>query len=113
MNTSNIKNISVALLITLGAIFSINANAAETSSIENSLSEMLIAQGQQVMVELSEQLQQSVSEEINSFSVDFTFDESMTESLAWISDEQTTKVTGEIKQSKQTEINTTTENKLL
>jgi hypothetical protein len=31
MNTLNRKNISVALLITLGAIFSVNANAVEPS----------------------------------------------------------------------------------
>lgn len=102
MNTLNLKNISVALLITTGAIFSVNVNAAETSSIENSLSEMVLAQGQQVMVDLTAQLQESITEEINSFSIDFSFDESITESLAWLSDEPTKKI----------EV-TTTENKLL
>ena len=92
MNTLNRKNISVALLITLGAIFSVNTNAAETSSIENSLSEMIIAQGQQVMVDLTAELQQSITQEIHSFTIDFSFNESIAESLAWLSDEQTTSI---------------------
>ena len=92
MNTLNRKNISVALLITLGAIFSVNTNAAETSSIENSLSEMIIAQGQQVMVDLTAELQQSITQEINSFTIDFSFNESIAESLAWLSDEQSTSI---------------------
>lgn len=92
MNTLNRKNISVALLITLGAIFSVNANAAVTSSLENSLSEMIIAQGQQVMVDLTAELQQSITQEINSFSIDFSFNESITDSLAWLSDEKTTSI---------------------
>ena len=99
MNTLNRKNISVALLITMGAIFSVNANAAE-SSIENSLSEMVIAQGQQVMSDLTVQLQQSITEELSSFSINFPFDEPITESLAWLADEQIT-VTEESEQSKQ------------
>lgn len=92
MNTLNRKNISVALLITLGAIFSVNANAAETSNLENSLSEMIIAQGQQVMVELKAELQQSINQEINSFSIDFSFNESISDSLAWLNDEQAASV---------------------
>ena len=101
MKTLNLKNISVALLITAGSFFSINVNATETSSIENSLSEMVLAQGQQVMVDLTEQLQQSITEEINSFSINFSFDESITESLAWLSDEQTMPMTDQTKQRKQ------------
>ena len=54
------------------------------------------------MVDLTAQLQESITEEINSFSIDFSFDESITESLAWLSDEPTKKI----------EV-TTTENKLL
>ncbi|GAA6172062.1 hypothetical protein NBRC116592_17320 [Colwellia sp. KU-HH00111] len=92
MNTLNRKNISVALLITLGAIFSVNANAAETSNLENSLSEMIVAQGQQVMVDLKAELQQSITQEINSFSIDFSFNESISDSLAWLNDEQATSV---------------------
>lgn len=90
MNTLNRKNISVALLITMGAIFSVNANAAETN-IEDLLSEMIVEQGQQVMNDLTVQLQKSITEEINSFSINFSFDESLTDSLAWLTDEQANK----------------------
>lgn len=103
MNTLNRKNISVALLITMGAIFSVNANAAETN-IEDLLNEMIVEQGQQVMNELTLQLQNSITEEINSFSINFSFDESLTDSLAWLTDEQANK-------NKQIEI--VTANKLL
>ncbi len=110
MSTLNRKNISVALLITLGAIFSVNANAAETS-IENSISEMVIAQGQQVMSDLTVQLKQSITEELNGFSVDYSIDEAFTDSLAWLTDEQqTSAMTDELKQA---ELNTTTKSKLL
>lgn len=87
MKNFNRRAISVALLITLGAMFSVNASAAETNSIENSISEMVIAQGKQVMSDLTVQLQQSIIEEINSFSINFSFDESITESLAWLTEE--------------------------
>ncbi len=100
MNTLNRKNISVALLITLGAIFSVNANAAQTNSIENSLTEMVIAQGQQVVGDLSVQLQQSIEAELSSFTIDFSFDESITESLAWLTDEQAASSTENSKSSK-------------
>lgn len=87
MNTLNYKNISVALLITMGTFFSLNTQAAETTSIESSIGELVIAQGKQMMSELSEQLQQSITAEINSFNIDFSFDESLTHSLAWIKGE--------------------------
>ena len=92
MNTLNRKNISVALLLTISALFSLNTHAAETTNIENSISELVIAQGKQMMGELSEQLQQSIKTEINSFSIDFSFDESIANSLAWINTEQKTPV---------------------
>jgi len=110
MKTLNHKNISIALLITLGAIFSVNANAAETSNIENSLSEMVVAQGQQVMSELTVQLQQSITEELNNFSINFSFDEAVTESLAWLTDEQESTLSSS---AQKIEINTSTQNKLL
>ena len=110
MNTLNRKNISIALLITMGAAFSVNTNAAETSSIEKSLNEVVIAQGQQVMSDLTVQLQQSITEELNSFSINFSFDETVTESLAWLTDEQASAITEEVKQ---VETKATTENKLL
>ena len=100
MNTFNRKNISMTLIISLGAIFSVNANAVPTSSIESSISEMVLAQGQQVMNDLTMQLQQSITAEINSFSINFSFDDTLTQSLAWLSDEQAI-VIDETKQTKQ------------
>ncbi len=99
MNTFNRKNISVALLISLGAIFSLNANAEQSSNIENSLTAMVVAQGQQVVSDLTVQVQQSIEAELNSFSVDFSFDESITESLAWLDEKQTTAAVDKISQN--------------
>jgi len=113
MKNFNRRAITVALLITLGAMFSVNASAAATNSIENSISKMVIAQGQQVMSDLTVQLQQSITEEINSFRIDFSFDESITESLAWISEVAATPTSEETKQAKLSEENSTTEIKLL
>ena len=113
MKHFNRRAISVALLITLGAFFSFNASAAQTSSIENSISEMVVAQGQQVMSDLTVQLQQSIKEEINSFRVDFSFNESITESLAWLSEEEAVPTSEVAKQVKQPEENLETEIKLL
>ncbi len=113
MKHFNRRAISAALLITLGAAYSLNASAAQTTNIENSITEMVMAQGQQVMSDLTVQLQQSISEEINSFSIDFSFDESVTESLAWLTEEPTTPVADDIKESKQPEENATTEIKYL
>jgi hypothetical protein len=100
MNTLNRKNISVAVLLTISALFSLNTQAAETTSIESSISELVIAQGTQMMNELGEQLQQSITEEINSFTIDFSFDESLTNSLAWMTDEEKTLTSIENKNSK-------------
>ncbi|MCW8833677.1 MAG: hypothetical protein OQK09_14410 [Colwellia sp.] len=111
MKNFNRRAISVALLITLGAAFSVNA--AETTSIENSISEMVVAQGQQVMSDLSTQLQASISEEINSFSIDFSFNESIAESLAWITDEEVASTSEDTNQAKQPEANEATETKSL
>jgi hypothetical protein len=88
MNTLNRKNITVTLLLTISAFFSLNTQAAETTNIENSISELVIAQGTQMMSELGEQLQQSITEEINNFTINFSFNESLTNSIAWINDEE-------------------------
>lgn len=110
MNTLNRKNISVALLLTISAFFSLNTHAVETTSIENSLSELVIVQSKQMMNDLSEQLQQSIKAEITSFKTNFSFDESLTNSLAWITGEDKTQISVESEkskiESKQTIINT-------
>jgi len=100
MNTLNRKNITVTLLLSISTFFSLNTQAAETTSIENSISELVIAQGTQMMSELSEQLQQSITEEIDNFTINFSFNESLTNSLAWISDEEETPASIESDNSK-------------
>jgi hypothetical protein len=105
MKNFNRMAISAALVITLGAMFSVNASAAETKSIESSIGKMVIAQGQQVMSDLTVQLQKSIKEEVNSFSVDFSFDESITESLAWLSEEEATHADVNVKERKHPESN--------
>jgi hypothetical protein len=105
MKNFNRRAISAALLMTLGLAFSVNASAAQTSSIENSLTEMVITQNLQVISDLSAQLQQSIEEELSSFSIDFSFDESVSDSLAWLSGEQATPVVEEAKQSEQAKSN--------
>lgn len=100
MNTLNRTNISVALLLTISAFFSLNTYAAQTTKIESSISELVIAQGKQMMNELSEQLQKSITEEINSFTIDFSFEESLTNSLAWIKGEENTLTGTESENSK-------------
>lgn len=100
MKTLNHKNISVALLITMSALFSFNTHAAETTTIESSISELVMSQGNQVMSELSEQLQQSITAELNSFTIDFSFDESVADTLAWINGEQEAPITNEVENSK-------------
>lgn len=100
MKHFNRTAITAALVITLATAFSVNAKAAESANIENSISEMVLAQGQQVLSDLTVQLQQSIIEEVNSFSINFSFDESVTESIAWLT-ENTSEA--EVKESEQAE----------
>lgn len=86
MKHFNRSAITAALVITLAAAFSVNAKAEESTSIESKISEMVVAQGQQVISDLTLQLQQTITEEINSFSINFSFDEAATESMAWLTE---------------------------
>jgi len=92
MNTVNIKVTAIALLLSLAALVSTNVTAASTISLENSLSELLLAQSEQVMDEVSQQLQTTIAEELNSFSIDFSLDETIDQSLAWLINQQGGKV---------------------
>ncbi|MCI2284835.1 hypothetical protein L3081_17350 [Colwellia sp. MSW7] len=105
MKHFNRSAITVALVITLGAAFSVNAKAADSSLIENSISEMVIAQGQQVIGDFTLQLQQSISEEINRLNANFTFDESIIESLAFFTESRSESETNESEQATQPEAN--------
>lgn len=105
MKHFNRRAITVALVITLGAAFSVNAKAADSSLIENSISDVVIAQGQQVIGELTLQLQQSISEEINRLNANFTFDESIKESLAFFTENISESENKESEQVTQSEAN--------
>ncbi|MBU2924066.1 hypothetical protein Q4530_05515 [Colwellia sp. 1_MG-2023] len=100
MKHFNRRAISVALLITLGAAFSVNASATESASIEKSLSEMVMLQGEKVMSDLTVQLQESIMEEVNRFSASFYFDESIEKSIAWLTEEEITKNEQQVSQLK-------------
>ena len=88
MKLFNRKNMSVALLVSMGALFSVNASAAQTSTIENSVSEFVVEQGQQMMTELSNHLQQSITAEVSEMVVNFSLDESINDSITWLTGEE-------------------------
>ena len=113
MKNFNRRAISAALLITLGFAFSVKASAAETMNIENSISEIVVAQGQKVMSELTVKLQASIQEEVNNFSADFSLEESITESFAWLTEEESVVTTQKVINVIQPEKNVTTNIKLL
>ncbi len=75
MNTLNKKNIGLTVMVTLAALFSVNASAQAATSVEGAVSEYVVAQGQQMVTELNKQLQQSISQEVKAFSMNFSFDE--------------------------------------
>ncbi|TPH16116.1 hypothetical protein [Litorilituus lipolyticus] len=76
MKTLNIKKMALVLVVSLGGLFSMNANAA-SASVENTVSDFVVAQGQQMMKELNKQLQQTIEQEVKAFSLNFTFDETV------------------------------------
>lgn len=104
MKYFNRSAITAALVITVAAAFSVNAKATELPNIQNSISEMVVAQSQQVLSDLTVQLQQSITEEISNFSMSFSFDESVTESIAWLT-EITSKQEGKASEEIQPEAN--------
>ncbi len=75
MNTLNKKNIGLVLMMTLGAVFSVNASALPAGSVEVAASDFIVEQGKQMVTELNKQLQQSIAQEIKAISLNFTFNE--------------------------------------
>lgn len=73
MKTLNTKNISLALIMTLGSLFSINASATSASTVETTVSEFVVTQSQQMIAELNQKLQKTIEQEINDFTIDFSF----------------------------------------
>lgn len=82
-NSNTIKEVSLALILScslIGVTFSNIASAAPVKSIESSVSDFVITQGEKMLAELSKQLQQSIDNEITKFSANF----SLNSDPAWI-----------------------------
>ena len=74
---NTIKEVSLALILTcslIGVTLSSSANAAPVKSIESTVSDFVIAQGEKMIAELNNKLQQSIDNEIRNFSANFSLD---------------------------------------
>ena len=88
---SKIKDVSLAFVL-IGSLLaaltvSTRANAAPATSIENAVSDFVVAQGQKMMTELNTQLQQSINKEIKTFTANFSFNNTDT----WLTADQKVK----------------------
>ncbi|RHW74825.1 hypothetical protein [Colwellia sp. RSH04] len=103
MKTLNIKKMGLVLVVTLGGLFSMNVNAA-SASVENTVSDFVVAQGQQMMKELNKQLQQTIKEEVKALSLNFTFDETVKQESTknQVEDKMTVATVSTVKKVKQT-----------
>ena len=99
------KHITLAVVFSLGAVFSVNAapmavaQINETNiisdsaqNIESTISTFLLAQGKVVVAELSAELEKSISSSINEFSLDLFIDES----LAWLTEDEATSSSAKV-----------------
>lgn len=76
-NTSrNIKDVSLALVLigSLVGVLSVSTSvhAAPASSIEEAVSKLIVVQSKNMMTELNTQIQQSINDEIKTFSTNFS-----------------------------------------
>jgi len=88
--SSKVKDVSLALVFIgslIGATVSTSVNAAPATSVENAVSEFVVTQGKNMIAELNVQLQQSIDNEIKTFSTNF----SLTNASAWLNAEQQVK----------------------
>ncbi len=88
--SSNIKDVSLALVLIgslLGATLSTSVNAAPTTSVENAVSDFVVAQGEKMITELNTQLQKSINNEIKAFSANFSLNNATT----WLAAEKEVK----------------------
>jgi hypothetical protein len=86
--SSKIKDVTLALVF-IGSLIgaSTSVNAAPVPSVEDAVSEFVVAQGKNMIAELNMQLQQSIDNEINAFSTNF----SLNSAAAWLTAEQQVK----------------------
>ncbi len=85
--SSKIKDVSLALILTgslIGVTLSTSVNAAPTTSVENVISNLIVAQGEKMIAELNAQLQQSIDNEIETFTANFSLNNAAT----WLAAEQ-------------------------
>ncbi|PKH85856.1 hypothetical protein [Colwellia sp. Bg11-28] len=88
--SSKIKDVSLALVLIgslMGATLSTSVNAAPLPDVEKAVSDFIVAQGEKMITELNTQLQQSIENEIEEFSANFSFDNTST----WLAIEQEDK----------------------
>jgi len=69
MKKLNVKAMVAALTLSVTGLVSASASAEQVST-EQVVSQFIMAQGKQVVVELSTQLQQNIATELNEFSID-------------------------------------------
>lgn len=108
--SSKIKDLSLALVF-IGSLIGVSTsvNAAPAPSVESAISEFVVTQGKNMIAELNVQLQQSIENEIKTFSTNL----SLNDASAWLNaDQQVKKATPSMntaaeKQSKN-KINTST-----
>lgn len=85
--SSKIKDVSLALVLIgslMGATLSPSVNAAAVPDVEKAVSDFIVAQGEKMITELNTQLQQSIENEIEKFSANFSFENAST----WLAAEQ-------------------------
>lgn len=100
MNKLNIKAISTALSIVVASTVSLSAQA-EQVSIEQAVTQFVVAQGSELMNDLSVQLHQSISQELSKFSIDAA--------TQWFSDSTQVAVQEKQKQLSETQKSTDVE----
>lgn len=91
MNKLFLQKLTLGLLLTSGIAF--NASAQQPT-LENTVTQFVVAQGQVALQELTVQLKQTIADEINQFSV--------TEALIWAAEENTQLVNEQSKTEKKT-----------
>ena len=62
--SKGMKKTALVMAIVAGALFSVNASATQTSSVEAAVSDFVVTQGKQIMNELNVQLQKTIDSEI-------------------------------------------------
>ena len=91
---NNFKKVTAALILSAAALTSVNANAADDTSIETVINQFVVETSQQMISELNAQIELSVTHSLNALAESFAIDQA----LVWLaSDDQE-------KQEKATEI---------